>query len=292
MSEMEEKILLASNANEDIFDNKLNHFKNILPKAHLSSHKKWKIGIESFSFNCSFVNKLTSINNTHPVLIMFHRGYLNNQIGYHDLASTNYPNVKTTLRLNSFSHTQCYYLEAHINYTLNEIHETFLKQTYKNKNARIGKFVGYPTRYNQSENYLEFGQFDYKDDFKYENSSNHKYEKSWKTDACYLLLHENFFNHIKVLRKTHIINTVLVDNHRYYWILYSHQPMHSLNDEFPGMQLPIPEKIDSEFCNLPLIHDHLHKLQVKSNKIAIHRNNAYHIDFPQTKVCTYNIFTL
>ena len=58
---MEKKILLSSNASADLYNNTLASFKNIVPSNYLSNHKKWKLGLDSLSFNCNFVNFLTSI---------------------------------------------------------------------------------------------------------------------------------------------------------------------------------------------------------------------------------------
>ena len=49
---MEKKVLLASNANLDIYDNTLTKFKNRIPKNYITTYKKWKLGIESISCNC------------------------------------------------------------------------------------------------------------------------------------------------------------------------------------------------------------------------------------------------
>ena len=59
---MEKKILLVSNACMDKYDYTLSTFKNALPKDHLPTHKKWKIGVESIVIHCQFLNEGVSKN--------------------------------------------------------------------------------------------------------------------------------------------------------------------------------------------------------------------------------------
>ena len=70
----------------DKYDYTLSTFKNALPKDHLPTHKKWKIGVESIVIHCQFLNEGVSKNIKYPALIMFSRGYLLSQMGFDCLA--------------------------------------------------------------------------------------------------------------------------------------------------------------------------------------------------------------
>ena len=96
---MEKKVLIASNACMDTYDNSLSSFKNTLPKGHLPIHKEWKLGIESIGIHCQFLNEAVSKNNKHPALIMFSRGYLIDKIGFDCLAFNNQSNKTNELTL-------------------------------------------------------------------------------------------------------------------------------------------------------------------------------------------------
>ena len=79
---MEKKILIASSACTDKYDNTLSNFTNVLPKGHLPTHKKWKLGVESIGVHCQFSNEAVSKNNKYPALIMFSKGYLISKVGF------------------------------------------------------------------------------------------------------------------------------------------------------------------------------------------------------------------
>ena len=155
---MEKKILLSSNTSVDFYKNTLASFKNIVPSNYLPPHKKWKLGLDRLSFNCKFVNSLTSVNNEHPAIIMVSKSYLNNKIGRFYLSST--PNIKSKpLELNSFLPSHLYFLDSSVTYSLRQINEKFREETLKNKEDEDKEFIGFPTMYNEEKEHLRIGQF-------------------------------------------------------------------------------------------------------------------------------------
>ena len=235
---MEKKILLASNGCMDKYKNSLGSFKNKLPKGHLPTHKKWKLGIESIGVHCRFLNEAVSKNNTHPDLIMFSRGYLIKKVGVDCLAFNNAPNCSKELTLDLFHPSQCYFINKDVSYDKKQLNEHFTQQTMMYHGEKLKKnydynynldsgigddqfydsgFIGFPTAYDEKTEVFEIGQFG----FSYMN------EKL----RAYILMHKTFFNHadlkapsVKFYNKFTSADRkhdVTVDGQLYHWFLFS-----------------------------------------------------------------------
>ena len=153
---MEKKILLVSNACMDKYDNTLSTFKNTLPKDHLPTHKKWKIGVESIVIHCQFLNEGVSKNIKYPALIMFSRGYLLSQMGFDCLAFEDSLVSRKNLNMSIFHPSQCYFIDENETYTSKQLNEHFNQHTLmyrdiernfniSSNNTYPAEFIGFPT---------------------------------------------------------------------------------------------------------------------------------------------------
>ena len=193
---MEKKIVITSNGCLNKYENTLCSFRNEIPKQHLPTHKRWKLGIESIGIFCEFLNEAVSKNNTHPALLFFSKGYLIEMLGNDILASDQNKDVSSrqSLNLDMFHPSQRYYLNKNKDYDLKTLNSLFTEQTLlyynhkknfiiKHQNTYDPKFIGFPTSFDESTGYLEFGQFG----FSYLD------EKL----RAYLLFHETFYHHLE-----------------------------------------------------------------------------------------------
>ena len=206
---MERKCLLISSANENVFENTLQSFSNLIPQNYIKTQKSWKACVESIGIHLQLVNNGVSQGNKYAAMICIPQNALTMEM-FTSSPDDSYAEFKFHSDILRRHHL--YYLNPCESYNLKTLNEQFRSECIKHTHEDLNNFVGFPTMYNEEKNLLIFGQHEFP--FRSFGREGHQFQ-------TIMMLHKNFMQCLEFQQDPFLPNgawkEMMIGDQVYYW---------------------------------------------------------------------------